>query len=136
MSTYTENPGGLRRVRLEVPVRAFWSVPRAWPGDKVIMNVETAYLPDHTKFSVRVREDRDGPVADDDFIDEKKGLELVNNRAQVPYTIAWDKASLGKKLVLVGDRCEFVFEVRIESPRVRGVSNLLYVHLHPYVVSG
>jgi hypothetical protein len=139
MASYTVSPGGLRRVRLEVPVRAWWSTERAWHGDKVVMNVETAYLPDHTSFSVRIYEAAgEGTIAggEDDFIYEKKGLELVNNRAAFPYTIQWDKKSLGKKLVLSGDECEFLFRVLVDAPEVKGCSNLLYVHLHRYVVSG
>jgi hypothetical protein len=133
MPTYAQSPGGTKIIVLEVPVRAYWSRTRAWHGEKVVMNVETAHLPDHTPFALRIREAEGG---DDDVVDEKTGLELVNNRAAVPYTIQWDQASLGKKLELHGERCEFFFEIAIESPPVIGRSNLLYVHLHPYVVSG
>jgi hypothetical protein len=133
MATYSQSPGGTKIVMLDVPVRAYWSRPRAWHGEKVVMNVETAHLPDHTPFALRIREAEGG---DGDVVDEKTGLELVNNRAAVPYAIRWDQASLGRKLELHGDRCEFFFEVKIDAPFVIARSNLLYVHLHPYVVSG
>ncbi len=136
MGTYTQQAGGTRRVRLEVPVRAWWSRPRAWHGERLVMHVETAYLPDHTPFSVRIHEAHVAPFDEDAFVDEKTGLELVGNRAAVPYELRWDRASLGHPLALKGDRFEFFFEARVDAPRVRGRSGLLYVHLHPHVVSG
>jgi hypothetical protein len=135
MATYTQEAGGTRHVRLDVPIRAYFSQPRAWHGDDVVLHVETAYLPDGTAFTIGIFEspaqDGDEPIA---LLD--KGLTLTNNRAAVPYTIKWDKAARGKPLVLRGDRCEFVFEVRIASAGIVGRSNLLYVHLHPHAVSG
>ena len=137
MATYTQEAGGTRFVRLEVPVRAWWSRPRAWHGEHLVLHVETAYLPDHTKFALRIYEAHVTPFDEAAFVDEKKdGLELVNNRAAVPYTLAWDKATRGRPLALRGHRFEFFFDVRIDHPRARGRSNLLYVHLHPHVVSG
>jgi hypothetical protein len=136
MCTYTQQAGGTRRVRLEVPVRAFWSRPRAWHGEDIVLYVETAYLPDGTSFSLRIHEAHVTPFDEESFIHEKKGLQLVNNRAAVPYRLRWDRASRGRPLVLAGDRFEFFFEVRVEAPRARGRSNLLYVHLHPHVISG
>jgi hypothetical protein len=135
MATYSEQAGGLRRVRLAVPVRAWWSRERVWHGEKLDMNVETAYLPDHTSFEAWIFEDG-GPADDAAAIDVKKGLELVNNRATVKYDVKWDKKTLGKKLVLHGERFQFFFEVRIEKPPARGRSNLVYVHLDPHRVSG
>lgn len=136
MATYTQQAGGTRRVRLEIPVRAWWSRPRAWHGESLVLHVETAYLPDHTPFAIRIHEAHVTPFDEDGFIDEKKGLELVSNRAAVPYDLRWDKASRGRPLALKGDAFEFFFDVLIERPRARGRSNLLYVHLHPHVVSG
>jgi hypothetical protein len=134
MGKYSQAAGGTKHVRLEVPIRAYWSSPRAWHGDKVVLNVETAYLPDGTKLEIAIfeaeKEDGDEPLAT-----LKDGLTLTNNRASVPYTIAWDKAARGKRLALRGERCEFYFEVRIASPELTGRSNLLYVHLHPHEVS-
>jgi hypothetical protein len=134
MATYSESAGGLRRVRLAVPVRAWWSRARAWHGQEVTLNVETAYLPDHTRFGIRIFED--GSPSGGDSIDERKDLELVNNRASVPYRIRWDRATLGHPLQLHGRSFQFFFDVDIENPPARGRSNLLYVHLHPHVVSG
>jgi hypothetical protein len=137
MATYTQQAGGTKVVRLDVPVRAWWSRPRAWHGEDLVMHVETAYLPDHTKLSLRIYEAEVTPFDEEAFVDEKKdGLELVNNRAAVPYSLKWDTAVLGRPLALQGDGFQFFFEVRIDHPSVRGRSNLLYVHLHPYVVSG
>lgn len=133
MTSYAQSPGGTKVVTLDVPVRAYWSRMRAWHGEEIVMNVETAHLPDHTPFALRIREAEAG---DGEVVDEKTGLELVNNRAAVRYRIRWDQASLGKTLELHGDRCEFFFEIAVEAPRVIARSNLLYVHLHPYVVSG
>jgi hypothetical protein len=63
-------------------------------------------------------------------------MELVGNRAALPYTIRWEEATTGKRLALRGDACLFVFRVTIDKPRVVGLSNELYVHLHRYRVSG
>jgi hypothetical protein len=135
MATYTQQAGGSKHVRLDVPIRAFWSKPRAWHGDDVVLHVETAYLPDDTPFEIAIFEagagDGDEPI---DVLD--KGLKLTKNRAAVPYTIKWDTASRGKPLVLQRDDCTFVFVVKIDAPKVSGRSNELYVHLHRYVVSG
>ncbi|HEY3815980.1 MAG TPA: hypothetical protein VGL81_02360 [Polyangiaceae bacterium] len=133
MATYTQSPGGVRRVTLDVPVRAWWSRARAWHGDDIVMNVETAYLPDHTAFALRILAADVDPGAEP--VDEKSGLSLVNNRCAVPYKIQWDESTLGKKIA-VGARCLFFFEVAVDAPAVFGRSNLLYVHLHPYLVSG
>jgi hypothetical protein len=134
MGTYTQQAGGTRFVKLDVPIRAFWSQTRAWHQDDVVLYVETAYLPDDTAFSIAIFEEPkyggDEPLA---VIDDQK---LVNNRAAVPYKIAWDKAARGKVLALHGDRCQFFFEVHIAAPAVVGRSNQIYVHLHPYCVSG
>jgi hypothetical protein len=135
MGRYSQQAGGVRATRLDVPVRAWWSRERAWHGDDVVLHVETAYLPDHTPFRAFVFEA--GAGEGDDPIDEVKGpLELVKNRAAVKYTIRWDSETLGKELVLHGDGCLFVFRVFVEKPRATGCSNEMYVHLHPYVVSG
>jgi hypothetical protein len=135
MGSYSQQAGGTRHVILEVPVRAWWSRPRAWHGDDVVLHVETRYLPDHTPFKVRIFEA--GAGESDDPIDEPKGtMELVKNRAAVPYTIKWDQATLGKRLALRGDACTFVFHVIVDKPKVTGRSNELYVHLHRYDVSG
>jgi hypothetical protein len=135
MSKYSQEAGGTRYVILDVPVRAWWSRPRAWHGDDVVLHVETAHLPDHTPFEVQVFEAGAGEA--DDPIDEPKGtMELVNNRAAVPYTLRWDEATTGKRLALRGDACLFVFRVTIDKPRASGRSNELYVHLHRYQVSG
>jgi hypothetical protein len=136
MGTYTQAAGGTRFVQLDVPVRAWWSKPRAWHGEDLVLHVETALLPDHTKASLRIYEDGVTPFAPAAFIDEKQDFELVGNRAAVPYTLKWDKDSLGHPLGLQGDSFRFFFDVLIAKPGARGRSNLLYVHLHPYVVSG
>ena len=135
MTIHVQQAGGTRRIRLDVPVRAFWSRRRAWHGDDLVLFVETAYLPDHTRFEIAILEA--GAVDGDPPIDVlRDGLELVKNRAAVPYTLKWDQTSRGKPLLLRSDDCVFVFEVRIAAPRVTGRSNELYVHLHRYVVSG
>ncbi len=136
MGTYTQAAGGTRFVQLDVPVRAWWSKPRAWHGEDLVLHVETAFLPDHTKASLRIYEDGVSPFDDHAFIDEKKDFDLVNNRAAVPYKLKWDEDSLGHPLALQGDSFQFFFDVLIAKPAARGRSNLLYVHLHPYVVSG
>lgn len=137
MAGYTQDAGGMRRVRLDVPVRAWWSRPRAWHGEKLTLHVETAYLEDNTPFKIRIFEACDVETDELEPIDTlDKGLVLVKNRAAVPYELAWDRAARGKPLALRGDGFEFFFEVTIDRPRVVGRSNLLYVHLHPHVVSG
>jgi hypothetical protein len=135
MASYTQQAGGIRRVRLDVPVRAFWSRTRSWHGEPISMHVETAYLPDHTPLRVRVLEACEPPDSDRTIDSIDTGLKLVNNRASIAYKIAWNEA-LGRAAPLKSDRCEFVFEVRIDAPRVRARSNVLYVHLHPHRVSG
>src|SRR6187200_1550234 len=125
MATYTAEAGGLRRVRLDVPVRAWWSKERAWHGDELTLYVETAYLPDDTPFTIRIFEDGAVPgPEDDEFVAEIKDLKLTNNRAKVPYKLKWDKATRGKELALQTDRFEFYFEVLIEKPEAKGKSNL------------
>jgi hypothetical protein len=136
MGTYSQEAGGTRRVWLEIPVRAWWSRPRAWHGDALVLHVETAYVPDHTQVTLRIYEANVSPLDEDTFIHETSGLELVGNRLAAPYTLAWDQKALGRPLGLQGERCEFFFEVRIDRPQVRARSNLLYVHLHRHVVSG
>jgi hypothetical protein len=134
MAKYTQQAGGTRFTRLDVPVRAWWTPGRAWHGDDVVLNVETAYLPDHTRFRALIFES--GAEAGDPIVEVPGPLELVKNRAAVPYTIRWDKDSLGAPLILRSDACLFVFHVLIDKPRVTGRSNELYVHLHRYDVSG
>jgi hypothetical protein len=136
MATYTQPAGGTKLVLLDVPLRAWWSQPRAWHGEDLVLHVETAYLPDNTPFAVRIYEANVSPFDEDAYVDEKDGGQLVGNRAAVPYSLKWDKATLGRPLALQTDQFQFFFEVRIDKPQVRGRANLLYVHLHPYVVSG
>lgn len=132
MPKYEEQTGRTKRVVLEPEItRAFWSRRRAWQGGEVKLFIETRYVPNGSSLKVEIREHGAGePVAR--LPGEYK---VQGNRCQIDYKIKWDEASLGKALALKGTGYEFVFVASSDKPPLEGKSNLLYVDLHPLLIS-
>jgi hypothetical protein len=137
MADYEEQTGRTKKVVLEPQItRAWWSKRRAWQGEKVKLFIETRYVPDGSVLKVEVWEDGADEGAPDDFIARIPGTHKVQgNRCEIEYEIKWDQASLGKALKLEGTSYEFAFVASIDKPKLKKQSNLLYVDLHPLLIS-
>lgn len=132
MARYGETADRTKRVTIEPAVtRAFWSVPRAFQGEKVKLFIETARMPDGAKLKVEIRE-----LGTDLLVDEPKGpFQVKGNRCSAGYEIDWDDDTLGRPLVLNSTRFLFYFRVIHEAYRISRDSAPLYVDLHEFTLS-
>lgn len=137
MPQYQEQTGRRKEVTLTPEItRAFWSKRRAWQGDQVKLFIETHQLKDGTPLKIEIWEDGADDQAPDGFITRLSGdYKVQRNRCTVDYTIKWDPASLPKALRLESKRFEFYFLAKTEKPPLKRKSNLMYVDLHPLIVS-
>lgn len=137
MAKYTKTTGGWRLVRLEPRItRAFWSRRRSWQAEEVKLHVETRHVPDGTKVTLEIWEDGTDEGKGDELIAEVSGSHAIENgRCEATWKIALDPDALGKDLELESDSWELYFVARMETPKVAGRSDLLYVDLQPMIVS-
>lgn len=132
MARYGETADRTKRVTIEpVITRAYWSVPRAYQGQKVKLFIETARMPEGAKLKVEIRE-----IGSDLLVDEPKGpFQVKGNRCSAEYEIDWDEETLGHPLVLATSRFQFYFRVVHEDFKLSASSNPLYVDLHDFTLS-
>jgi hypothetical protein len=117
--------------------RAFWSKRRAWNGAKLDMVVETRFVEDGTELEIDVWESDEGEGSPDDAIDHVKGPnQIKGGRCVVSYELKWDAEKLGEEIAREGGELEFYFRVKIPRFKLDARSNLLYVDLGAFVVSG
>jgi hypothetical protein len=86
------------RIRLSPAiVRAFWSTERAWPGDTIVLCVETRRVPDGTPVAATVRAaalEPDSPV-----LATAEGV-VTDNRCVLEHRVDWDDdAAAGSNLI-------------------------------------
>ena len=120
-----------------VIARAFWSKRRAWNGAKIDLTVETRFVEDGTELEIDIWESDAGEGSEDDVIERVPGpCKVDNGRCIIHHELKWDAEKLGSEIATEGGELEFYFRVKLPRFKLEARSNLLYVDLGGFVVSG
>ncbi|MEM6991652.1 MAG: hypothetical protein AAF721_14190 [Myxococcota bacterium] len=138
MTMYRADSDNIRTIVLEPRVtRAFWAQARAWNGATVRLHIETKYVPDGTPVTIEVWEDDSAEGNPDDFVTQIEGEHTIENgRCIVEYELSWDDDTLGDPSENEGGAYEFYFSVQVGDGPLQARSNLLYVAVEEFRLSG
>jgi hypothetical protein len=117
--------------------RAFWSKRRAWNGAKLSLTVETRFVEDGTELAIDVWESDEKEGNPDDAIETIPGpCKVKDGRCVIEHELKWDAKKLGEEIATEGGELEFYFRVKIPRFELQARSNMLYVDLGGFTVSG
>lgn len=131
---YDAELDGIRRVHLVPAItRAFWSRRCAWPGDRLLLQIETRNVPDGTAVAVTLVEEDADEGNPDDVLGPIPGSHVIHHgRCTIEYVLDLSSAALGQELEVEGDAYEFCFDVAIEAYDLVRRSTRLYVPIEPF----
>lgn len=135
---YSSHADSIRTIVVEPAVtRAFWAQPRAWHGDTVRIHIETRFIPDGTKVTLELWEDDSAEGNPDDFVAAIEGEHTIEGgRCTVEHKLVWDEGGFGDPTEDEGGAYEFYVRIVVDDYELQARTNLLYVAIEEFRLSG